>query len=153
VSIVVRPADRGDEPGIAAVSESGVAALRRIYRPTAEALARYRRMPALPRLVALVDNVIVGTVEYSLGDELLHLMGLYVAASHRRIGVARALIDELARIAGNRPVTLDTIRETGNVPIFERLGFAVLHEGPALHVESVNGELLVDVLLERPPSI
>jgi ribosomal protein S18 acetylase RimI-like enzyme len=150
-SIVVRHAERGDEPAIAAVSESGVTALRRVYRPTPEALARYRRMPALPRLVALIDGTVVGTVEYSLGDELLHLMGLYVAESHRRRGVARALIDELARIAGNRPVTLDTIRQTGNVPIFERLGFAVLHEAPAEHVESISGEPLVDVLLERAP--
>ena len=151
MTIVVRHAREGDERGIAAVSEAGVAALRRIYRPTPDAIARYRKMPALPRLVALVDNTIVGTVEYSLGDELLHLMGLYVAPSHRRTGVARALIDELSRIAGNRPVTLDTIRQTGNVPIFERLGFAVLHEAPAENVESVSGEPLIDVLLERPP--
>lgn len=147
--IVVRAAEPSDSRAIAAVGESAVAVLRKVYRPTPEALANWKKMPALPQLVAVVDGKVVGSVEYSLGEELLHLMALYVAESHRRQGVARALIEELVRIAGGLPVTAHTIRQTGNVAIFQRLGFEVIHEEPARDLISTRGESLVDVYLER----
>lgn len=145
--IFVRPARAGDEPAIADVSASALATLREVYRPTPAAIARRRGLALLPRLVALVDDALVGTVEYALGEERLHLMGLFVVASHRQTGVARALVDELARLAKNRPLSLNTIRETGNVPIFERLGFAVVSETPARDV--IGKTELHEVLMTR----
>jgi hypothetical protein len=47
------------------------------------------------------------------------------------------------------PVTAHTIRQTGNVPIFERMGFAIIHEEPARDLVSARGESLVEVYLER----
>ena len=145
--IFVRPARVGDEPAIAEVSASALATLRQVYRPTPAAILRRRELALLPRLVALVDDQLVGTVEYALGVERLHLMGLFVAASHRQIGVARALVAELARLAHERPLSLNTIRETGNVPIFERLGFAIVSETPATGV--IGKTELHDVLMTR----
>lgn len=145
--IVVRPAQRGDEPAIAEVSASALATLREVYRPSPAAIARRHGLALLPRLVALVDEQLVGTVEYALGEDRLHLMGLFVAASHRQTGVARALVEELAKLAENRRLSLNTIRETGNVPIFERLGFAVVSEAPARDV--IGKTELHDVLMSR----
>ena len=145
--IVVRPAQRGDEPAIAEVSTSALATLREVYRPTPAAISRKHALALLPRLVAVVEEQLVGTVEYVLGEERLHLMGLFVAASHRQIGVARALVEELAKLADNRPLSLNTIRETGNVPIFERLGFAIVREAPARDV--IGKTALHDVLMTR----
>lgn len=149
VSLIVRPASVGDAAGIEAVAASGLATLRQFYRPTPEALARRAKLPVLPRLVAVLDDAIVGTVEYALGRERLHLMGLFVLASHRRLGVARCFIDTLASLARPLPLSLDTIRETGNVPIFERLGFVVVREQPARDFVSERYRELVDVYLER----
>lgn len=149
VSVSVRPSVPSDAKGIEAVVASGIETLRQIYRPTPEALARRTRLPALPRIVAEQAGNIVGTAEYALGSERVHVMGLFVLASHRRGGVARALIDALAALARPLPLSLDTIRETGNVPIFERLGFVVVREGPARDFVSERFSELVDVYLER----
>src|SRR5690349_1847561 len=113
--IVVRPARAGDDPAIADVSASALATLRHVYRPTPAAIARKHELALLPRLVAIVDDALAGTVEYALGAERLHLMGLFVAQAHRQRGVARALVAELVRLADKRPLSLNTIRETGNV--------------------------------------
>jgi GNAT superfamily N-acetyltransferase len=150
VSVSVRPFVSSDAPGIEAVVASGIATLRQIYRPSPEVLARRAALPALPRLVALAADQIVGTVEYALAKERLHVMGLFVLASHRRHGVARAIVDVLAELAAPLPLSLDTIRETGNVPIFERLGFVVVREQPARDFVSERFRDLIDVYLERP---
>lgn len=145
--IVIRPAQRGDEPAIAQVRASALGTLREVYRPTPAAIARRHELAPLPRLVAVVGEQLVGTVEYALGEERLHLMGLFVAASHRQTGVARALVEELARLADHRPLSLNTIRETGNVAIFERLGFVIVSEAPARDV--IGKTQLHDVLMTR----
>ena len=145
--MLIRAASSADEPGIAAVAESALAVLRRIYRPTPAALARKHQQHKLPRLVAVAGSEIVGSVEYALGEERLHLMSLFVLASHRRQGVARALVDELAKLAGERPLSLNTVRQTGNVAVFERLGFTVVREEVA--ADLVGRGPLDDVYMTR----
>lgn len=144
--IVVRPAAPEDEAAIERVSASGVAALRETYRPNDDAIAS--KPHSLPRLVAVCDGELVGTVEYLLREDRLHLMGLYVLASHRRRGVGRALVDALHDLAGARKLSLRTIRETGNVPIFERLGFAVVEERRARHFIGAHQEVVHEAFLE-----
>ena len=73
------------------------------------------------------------------------MVGLFVHEHHRRRGVARALLDAL----GPR-LSLFTIRETGNVPIFERLGFAVVREELATEYVSDAHAQLHEVYMERP---
>jgi GNAT superfamily N-acetyltransferase len=127
--VIVREAETGDE--LAAVTASAIATLRHTYRPTAAAIARAR--PSR-RLVAVARGEIVGTLEYDGG----HVVGLFVHADHRRRGVARALLAAL----GPRELSLFTIRETGNVPIFVRLGFAVVREELATdYVSDVYAQL------------
>ncbi|HTL32777.1 MAG TPA: GNAT family N-acetyltransferase [Kofleriaceae bacterium] len=147
MTLLIRPAVAADEPGIAAVAESALAVLRRIYRPTPAAIARKHEQRKLPRLVAVAGTEIVGTVEYALAEDRLHLMSLFVLASHRRQGVARALVDELAKLAGTRPLSLNTVRETGNVAVFERLGFSTVRE-EVTH-DLVGESVLHDVYMTR----
>ena len=147
MTLLIRPASPADAPGIAAVAESALAVSRRIYRPTPAAIARKHEQRRLPHLVAVVGTEIVGTVEYALGEDRLHLMSLFVLASHRRQGVARALVDELAKLAGTRPLSLNTIRQTGNVAVFERLGFSVVRE-EVTH-DLVGESVLHDVYMTR----
>jgi len=140
-----------DEAAIATVVASGIATLRQTYRPTPVAVARKADL-VLHRLVADDDEAIVGTVEYACNGERLHLMGLYTLDTHRRHGVARRMIDALVVIAnarGARTLSLYTIRETGNVPIFERLGFTVVREAPARDCASDRHAHLTETYLER----
>jgi GNAT superfamily N-acetyltransferase len=148
--MTVRESQPGDEAAIDRVVRSGVATLRRTYRPVPAAIER-KAARSLARLVA-IEGTIVGTVEYAIDGERLHAMGLHVLASHRRRGVARCLVDALADIAsgaGAGRLSLYTIRETGNVKVFERLGFAVVAERAANDVVGEAHERLTDVYMER----
>ena len=149
--IRVREPVPADETAIAAVVASGIATLRQTYRPTPVAVARKADL-VLHRLVATDDDAIVGTVEYACNSERLHLMGLYTLDTHRGRGVARRIVDALVVIAnahGARTLSLYTICETGNVPIFERLGFEVVRETPARDVASEHQVPLTEAYLER----
>ena len=108
---------------------------------------------AVIRVVAERDGQIVGTATYSVQSDRLHVRGLAVATPHRRTGVARAIVDhfsQLARSRGLRALSLYTIAQTGNVAVFERLGFLTIREEPADWAESDSYPELTDVYLEWP---
>jgi GNAT superfamily N-acetyltransferase len=151
--MTVRESQPGDEAAIERVVGSGVATLRRTYRPVPAAIER-KAARSLARLVAIDEDSVVGTVEYAIDGERLHAIGLHVLESHRRRGVARRLVDALADIAtgaGATRLSLYTIRETGNVEVFERLGFAVIAESAADDVIGEAHTRLTDVYMERHP--
>ncbi len=58
-------------------------------------------------------------------------------------------VGERAREARLRALSLYTIEQTGNVPIFERLGFRRMHEVPVGWAVSVCGEELREVYMEK----
>jgi GNAT superfamily N-acetyltransferase len=131
------------------LAESSFAELRRIYVPRKAASDN----TACSRVVARIDGQIAGTVLYEIQPRQIHLRELAVDAQHRRQGVARAIIEYLASIAlaaACPRMTLYTIAQTGNVAIFERLGFRTVSEEPAIWAASPGREELVDVLMERP---
>jgi ribosomal protein S18 acetylase RimI-like enzyme len=134
------------------VSEEAFLSLREVYRPTPDAVQSKQNMASsLNRLVALDGPDVVGTVQYHLKVDRLHLLGLAVSPCRRRAGIARAIIEGLRAIAiahkCNR-LSLYTIEQTGNVKIFERLGFEVIQRTPAEGVISVLGESLVEAYME-----
>jgi len=135
------------------VSEQAFLCLREVYRPTPEAVQRQRNMASdLKRLVAVDGSEVVGTVQYRLQVDRLHLLGLAVSPSRWRAGVARALIERLYDLAlahNCRRLSLYTIEQTGNVKVFEHLGFKVVERGPAEGVVGVLGEPLSEAFMER----
>jgi GNAT superfamily N-acetyltransferase len=138
--VIVRDAEPGDE--LEPVLASGIATLRETYRPTNAAIAA-KAARTFHRLVAIASGELVGTLEH---DGAGAVVGLFVHADHRRRGVARALLDAL----GPRELTLHAIRQTGNVAIFERLGFAVARESPATDYTSDAHAQLTEVTMIRP---
>ncbi len=152
-TITVREATEVDRDSIAVVTESALAALRRIYRPNQRAIAHKRKIAeSLTQLVALVGERIVGTVQYKVESDRLHFLSLSVHADFRRQGVARTLVASLARIGaalGARRLTLHTIKQTGNSETFEKLGFRVVSEERAIHFESDVFDRLTEVYMER----
>ena len=152
LNVTIREATSADAEAVAAVNASAVAKLRETYRPNQAALANKSAIAdALTRLVAEHDGRVVGCVEYSLADDRLHFLSLGVQADVRRQGIARQLIDELARIgrrAGAQKLSTYTVTQTGNVAIFERMGFHVVSEEPSPYFESDRFENITETYFE-----
>jgi GNAT superfamily N-acetyltransferase len=157
-TIIVRECRDSDRPLADRVTQQAFQTLRHIYRPSPEALLRKQSLPPAPRLIALAQSQthlekIVGSVEYEIARNELSLMALAVHPAWTRRGIARLLIRELIAIgtrAGAARLTLWTIVQTGNVPIFERLGFHTLKITPADLFESATDSTLTEAFMELP---
>jgi GNAT superfamily N-acetyltransferase len=150
--VCVRKMTPGDARAIEEISRLAIADLRKVYRPTPSFFMPKTSRKQLPQLVAEIDGRVVGTVTYRLEDLTLHAMSLFTHPDHRRCGVARALLDSLADIArssGKTCLSLNTIVQTGNVPIFERLGFIVIEEFTPVDAERTSGGEIREAYLER----
>lgn len=154
--VSVRNAADDDAARLTEIRTAATQIVRTIYRPNLE---RLRGRPQVCAddvcLVASLDEVVVGTLTYSLEEQRLHLRRIAVDPNHHRRGVARALVEAAAQRAhalGACSLSLDTIRQTGNVEIFGRLGFEVVSEHPTDLFESDRFSELSDVRMERAVS-
>ena len=132
MALVVRPAAAGDVEVIRELSERAFSTVRHIYRPNARALENRSRL-ALECLIAFSDGVPAGVVQWAFKDDTLRVIGLAVLPEQRRRGIARGFVERLSHIAserGCRALALHTVVQTGNVAVFERLGFQVIEERP-----------------------
>jgi ribosomal protein S18 acetylase RimI-like enzyme len=149
----VRLAVPQDVDTIKRVSESGTRTLREVYSPSAKALAnRQTLLTDSLILVAEFDDVIVGVMRLRAEEDRLHIFGLAVDDAFRKRGVARALLDEAMKRTqslGKQAVSLYTVRETGNVQIFERLGFRTISERPDEFSVSSTFPVLTEVYMVR----
>lgn len=111
-----------------AVHDVAFAEHRDIYRARAEEADRQAaRLMEGRRIVALEQGQIVGTAQYADHGDHFHILGLAVHPAGRRCGITRQMIDwieQRAAEARRLTIALDTIAETGNVGVFERLGFS-----------------------------
>lgn len=127
-NITIREATADDAVAVTEVSSAAFAPLRSIYRPTSEAIARQaertKRGEAGTRLVAEIAGRVVGTVQFANNHQHIHVIGLAVSPDFQRLGVARRMLEWIVALAtslGRNRVVLETIKETGNVPLFENL--------------------------------
>jgi len=150
---VIRTAQPVDGENVHAVFDAAFAPLRRVYRPRGDTQAHESRRARLgTRLVAVLDTSVVGTVQYEVHSKHVHVIGLAVHPTFQGQGVARSLIEHIADLApglGRSVLALDTIREAGNVPVLERLGFRVRSEAPTDFFESDLFSQLHEVKMER----
>ncbi len=132
--IQIREATASDSEKLLILKEHMYRKLDKIHRLSALGLANQARKLSnsanAPRkytvLVALVNEEVVGTVQYYFANGILELFGLSVHEAFRRKGVARELVSHLKKFSQAQNLTairLNTMRETGNVPIFQRMGF------------------------------
>ena len=131
----IRIATQCDLKVVRSIAETSFATVRTVYRPSVESV---HRQDALrideTELVASVAQEDVGTARVYIEENVVCVVGLAVLSSFRKRGVARALLDWTRDFAMEHRCTavqLDTIRETGNVEIFARLGFQVVRESVA----------------------
>jgi ribosomal protein S18 acetylase RimI-like enzyme len=153
MKIEVRQAVPEDEAAVKTVDALATATLRETYRPNQAALDNKARLAArLNRLVATSEGRIVGTVRWYRQDECIRILGLGVHPDFRRRGVARELLASLAamgRREGATHLRLYTVKETGNVDIFTRLGFHVVAEQEDRFSESDKHAKLTEVEMEK----
>ncbi len=151
--ITIRKATADDADDVAAVFNAAFAPLRSIYRPTGEVIARQADCAKeRTRLVAEFGGQIVATVQFDNHKEHVHVIGLAVHPHFQRMGIARRMIDWIVAhvpTLGHNLVALDTIKETGNVSLFEKLGFCVFEEGITTCFESEEYPKLHEVKMER----
>ena len=150
--IQVRDARSDDRTALLPLRQEAINALRRIYLPADEMPGMRRVMPRFDTLVAVVDGELVGTLEYTLAHEAVYLQGLGVAEAWQGQGVARKLVDAVAGLAERYPLPrleLCTIRETGNVQVFERLGFHVCEEAPSTQFVGAVGQPVSEVVMMK----
>ncbi|GEM_PF-697977 len=150
--IVVREGGEADEAMALAVSRAAFDTLRDVYRPTPKALERQAARTAhWKRVVAVADGRVAGTALFGVRGRRLVVFGLAVDPGRRGRGVGRAILAWLADRAATRrlrAVALNTIRESGNVPYFEKRGFRVLREVQADWCVSDVHPRLHDVAME-----
>lgn len=150
--VVVRIAGVNDVETTRRVTDEAFASVRSIYLPNALARAHLTTLaPTLERLVAESDGQIVGTVRFGIDEGCLRIVALAVLPAYRRQGVARALLVALLSFAqdqGCRALSLHTVVQTGNVPMFQRLGFRLLSERPDDYSVSPSGDPVTEAYME-----
>jgi GNAT superfamily N-acetyltransferase len=156
MTILIREALSRDADSATVVSVRAEGFLRTIYRPT-EALTQAMRSSQTTRrqLVAICDDEVRGTVSFEQRGDCLHLQALAVDPDWQRRGVARALISHAKALADSRGIpllSLYTVVETGNVTIFERLGFHVVSTRLATGLEPVAAPTLTEAYMQMPIS-
>lgn len=151
--IITRPAAPNDMPQIQAVTNAAFATVRDVYRPNPDATPTSENADLDPKtIVALVDDKIVGAVCVYQDAAALNVSQLAVDPKCRRQGVARKLLQSVydaGKQSGATELRLNTIRETGNVAIFERLGFTVCATAPATWCSSDRFPKLTEVTMTR----
>ncbi|EMI22305.1 GCN5-related N-acetyltransferase domain protein [Rhodopirellula maiorica SM1] len=152
-SITIRMSTAEDAKAVATVFRVAFAPLRAIYRPSEHTAARQPLgQQEGTRLVAELDQQVVATVQFDSHEDYLHVIGLAVHPQHQQKGIARRLldwIDSQALSAGRTAIVLRTIEQTGNVPVFERLGFRSIDEGVSDRFESGIYPELYEVKMRR----
>jgi len=153
--MIIRKPTESDAEAIREAKSLAIVPLRKLYRPTRTALARKAQRAAIRRqLVCEQDGRVVASVEFEDRGDCYHILGPMVHPDHQRQGVARALVDHVAMLAtqaGKRALSLNTVKQTGNVAIFSRLGFVVVLETTDNDgiTENLTDEELIDVYMEK----
>ena len=154
---LVREAGPLDEKAAQPWGRQAFADLRQIYVPKPDVQMRASgEQQSFSRLVAERDGQIVGTVCWRVEGDRLHLRALAVACDHRRRGIARALVTrcvDLARQSALRAVSAYTVAETGNVPIFQRLGFTLIRQELDGFATTPSGLPVTEAYLELPIAV
>jgi GNAT superfamily N-acetyltransferase len=151
--VIVRYALPNEDEIFRDVTASAFETARDIYRPNGDAVAVTDNEKIDSRKVlAFIDDRPVGAACLNVDGEILQLSQLGVLFGFRRCGVARQLISFANRAAVDFSCTelkLHTIRETGNVKIFERLGFKEQSCSRAEWCFSDRFDQLTDVVMSR----
>ncbi|MEX0794624.1 MAG: GNAT family N-acetyltransferase [Pirellulaceae bacterium] len=152
--ISIRIATSAESPKVQSIREYAFESVRAIYSPVGVShitpvSVHENRVDA----VASIGDADAGVMGIYSDGSILRVTGLGVLPAFRRCGIASALLGFAGQVAierGCREVGLFTIRETDNLKVFLKLGFAVFHEEIADWCESNRFNTLHEVEMRRP---
>ncbi|AAO10792.1 Acetyltransferase [Vibrio vulnificus] len=147
----------GTDQSLLSLSKTTFSELRRIYRPTSEA----HRNPVSSTdewtcLGYYLDDKLVGIIKAKLSGNMLNLSTLAVMSEYRKRGVARNLILEAERMFSSADLlSVWCVEQTGNVEIFEALGFKVAERVASgiFGLADNSNAKAVEVRLERQAAV
>jgi ribosomal protein S18 acetylase RimI-like enzyme len=149
--INVRASHAGDAEQIERILATATGELRTIYMPTQPPTTS--SAASTSRVAAIDDHGnVMGIADFLPLSSALYIQNLAVAPAYRRRGAARALLDHIAVIAVGMQLPilqLATVRETGNVAVFECLDFHVIATRVSDRFITPNGLPVSIVTLER----
>jgi ribosomal protein S18 acetylase RimI-like enzyme len=140
------------DPSLIALSKSVFAEIRNIYRPTV--LAQQNKMASTDDWTYFgyySEQQLVAIVGVKPCGDRLHLSELAVASTSRRKGVARHLISEVQQMFPHaNQISVWCVEQTGNVNVFESLGFKVVEriESDYFELTNTSDEKAIEVRLE-----
>lgn len=147
---VVRDIHEGEEGARCEIVASATRELRKTYWPGENAGQYGGERSGV--LVAVKCDMLVGTAEYVRKYNHLYIQAVAVRPEYRSRGICRALVDAAEEIAKEEQLAalaLCAIEETGNVEIFEKLGFNVTSRAVAPNHVSLGGGPVTQVDMER----
>lgn len=147
---VVRESYETEEAARRLLLETATQELRRIYRPRED--GGQPDCEPSGALVAVKGSMLVGTAEYLEKDDHVYVRCVAVHPECRNQGVCRALLRAAEKIAKDHALAAlaaCAIEETGNVGIFEKLGFTVISRAVAPNHVDPEGGPVIQVDMER----
>ncbi len=147
----------GVDPSLLSLSNTSFSELRKIYRPTSE--AQRNQASSTNEWTCLgyyLNHQLVGLIKVKLSGKTLNLSTLAVMPEYRKKGVARSLILEAERMFSNAGLlSVWCVEQTGNVEIFEALGFKVAEriESDIFELADSSNVKAIEVRLERQAAV
>jgi len=150
--IAIRTYSPTDAEQVALIMQSATRELRAIYVPKPADKTELREQSISAKRIVAVDNsgTVVGVAEFIIRTSEVYAQGIAVAASHRRHRVATALLSHIAALAAELSIPeiqVTTIKETGNVKIFKRMGFNMIEERTSERFLGLNEQPVTEVTL------
>ncbi|MDF4972384.1 GNAT family N-acetyltransferase [Vibrio parahaemolyticus] len=125
--------------------------LRTVYKPTE--LARKQKSQSSETWESFgyfLGKNLAGCLEAKITNEVMNVRSLAVAKDYRRQGIARKLIDGvLSEFTAVKTISVWCVEQTGNVTVFEQLGFKVTQRLCSELFELPDGSKAVEVNLTR----
>ena len=147
----------GTDHSLLSLSNTSFSELRKIYLPTSK--AQRNQASSTDEWICLgyyLDHKLVGLIKVKLSGKTLNLSTLAVMPECRKRGVARSLILEAERMFSNAGLlSVWCVEQTGNVEIFEALGFKVAEriESDIFELVDSSNVKAIEVRLERQAAV
>ncbi|WP_229648488.1 GNAT family N-acetyltransferase, partial [Vibrio parahaemolyticus] len=147
----------GTDHALLSLSKTSFSELRKIYRPTSE--AQRNQASSTNEWTCLgyySEHQLVGLIKVKLSGKTLNLSTLAVMPECRKKGVARSLILEAECMFSNAGLlSVWCVEQTGNVEIFEALGFKVAEriESDIFELADSSNVKAIEVRLERQTAV
>jgi N-acetylglutamate synthase-like GNAT family acetyltransferase len=151
MQIAIRPLENSDN--LEPIRQSTSSFLRKYYNTTnKQTFKNQLKEKDVHSLVAVYNQDIVATVSYYVQNEVTNIYSLGVLDEYRKNGITRKLfehIEDLTKKVGAKKLSLNTIKETGNIMIFEKLGYKVIEEKVAVNAVSPDNQQVHEFRMEK----